>query len=193
MKFKDLLTEAEELSDVDVEEGKMSDILGVPEEETIEDGYDGTAKEAAQELVDEVGEQEAAGMINYAANISGDSFLEDMQDALKQIDERKKFREVVRGMIQQELDEATTTAAVPGYQTPFAFGDEDDEKREEDIEDFLDTYGYEMAELAKKARESGLTEAEREKVNKYINKVRSMRDSDIEDYQKKSNYYPHNQ
>jgi len=190
--FLDLLTEEEDLSDVDVEEGKMSDILGVPEEEDIADAYDGSPQDAAEEVVDAVGEDEAASMINYAANISGDEFLEDMQDALKNIDEQKQFREVVRHLIQQEIDEATTTAAVPGYQTPFAFGDKEDEKKEDDVEEFLDTHGWEMAELAKKAREEGLTEDEREKVKQYISRVRSMRDGDIEDYKKKSNYYPHN-
>lgn len=192
MKLKQLLlTEDKELSDVDVEEGKMSSILGVPEGETIESGYDGTAKEAAQELVDAVGEEEAAGMINYAANISDNDFLKDMQDELKNIDEQ--FREVVRSVIKQELSEMTTTAAVPGYQTPFAFGDKEDEKKEDDIEEFLDTYGWEMAELAEKVRNGGeLTEEEREKVEKYIDKVRSMRDGDISGYKKKSNYYPNN-
>lgn len=190
MNFKDIIFENEQLSDVDVEEGKMSDILGVDEDETIEDGYDGSAQEAAQDVVDAVGEDEAASMINYAANISGDSFLNDMQDALKDIDEQ--FREVVRQFIQQEIDEATTTAAVPGYQTPFAFGDKEDEKKEDDIEEFLDTYGWEMAELAKKFRENELTEGEKEKVKSYIRRVRSMRDDDVSGYQKKSNYYPHN-
>ena len=190
MKLKQLLlTEDKELSDVDVEEGKMSSILGVPEDETIESGYDGTAKEAAQELVDAVGEKEAAGMINYAANISDNDFLKDMQDELKNIDEQ--FRGIVRNIIKQELSEMTTTAAVPGYQTPFAFGDKEDEKKEDDIEEFLDTYGWEMAELAEKVRNGGeLTEEEREKVEKYIDKVRSMRD--FSGYKKKSNYYPHN-
>ena len=190
MKLKQLLlTEDKELSDVNVEEGKMSSILGVPEDETIESGYDGTAKEAAQELVDAVGEKEAAGMINYAANISDNDFLKDMQDELKNIDEQ--FRGIVRNIIKQELSEMTTTAAVPGYQTPFAFGDKEDEKKEDDIEEFLDTYGWEMAELAEKVRNGGeLTEEEREKVEKYIDKVRSMRD--ISGYKKKSNYYPHN-
>lgn len=193
MKFKQLLlTEDKELSDVDVEEGKMSDILGVPKEETIESGYDGTPKEAAQELVDAVGEKEAAGMINYAANISDNDFLKDMQDELKNIDEQ--FRGVVRSMIKKELSEMTTTGAVPGYQTPFAFGDKEDEKKEDDIEEFLDTYGWEMAEIAKKVRSGGgLTEEEREKVEKYIDKVRSIRDGNVSGYKKKSNYYPHNQ
>ena len=190
MKLKQLLlTEDKNLSDVDVEEGKMSSILGVPEDETIESGYDGTAKEATQELVDAVGEKEAAGMINYAANISDNDFLKDMQDELKNIDEQ--FRGIVRNIIKQELSEMTTTAAVPGYQTPFAFGDKEDEKKEDDIEEFLDTYGWEMAELAEKVRNGGeLTEEEREKVEKYIDKVRSMRD--FSGYKKKSNYYPHN-
>lgn len=192
MNFKQLILEDEELSDVDVEEGKMSDILGVPEDESIADAYDGSPQDAAEEVVDAVGEDEAASMINYAANISGDDFLEDMQDALENINEHNQFREIIRQVIKQELDEATTTAAVPGYQTPFAFGDEEDEKKEDDIEEFLDTYGWEMAELAKKVRENELTEEEREKVKQYIRKVQSMRDDDVSGYQKKSNYLPHN-
>lgn len=189
MNFKSLILEDEDLSDVDVEEGKMSDILGVPEDETIADGYDGSPKDAAQELVDAVGESEAASMINYAANISGDEFLEDMQDAIKNIDEQ--FRGVVRNLIKQELSEMTTTAAGGGYQTPFAFGDEDDEEKEDDIEEFLDTYGWEMAELAKKVREEGsLSDREKEKVKSYISRVRSMRNPESSTYRKKSNYYP---
>lgn len=195
MDFKRLILEDKDLSDVDVKEGKMSDILGVPEEERIGDAYDGSAQDAAEELVDAVGEQEAAGMINYAANISGDSFLEDMQDALKNIDEMNEssqFRKVVRGLIKQELSEMTTTGAVGGYQTPFAFSDEDDEEREEDMEEFMDKYGYEMAELAKKARDEGLTETERQKADQYIRRVKAMRDDDVAGYKKKSNYLPHN-
>lgn len=183
------MKEDKQLSGVDVEEGKMSSILGVPEDETIESGYDGTAKEAAQELARAVGEEEAAGMINYAANISNNDFLKDMQDELKNIDEQ--FRGIVQTIIKQELSEMTTTGAAGGYQTPFAFGDKEDEKKEDDIEEFLDTYGWEMAEIAKKVRNGGeLTEEEREKVEKYIDKIRSMRD--FSGYKKKSNYYPHN-
>lgn len=106
------------------------------------------------------------------------------------MNEEKAFRQVVRQVIQQELDEATTSAAVPGYNTPFAFSDKEDEDREDDIEDFLDTHGWEMAELAQKAREEGLTEDEKEKVSQYIDRIRSMRDDDVEDYDEKSNYYP---
>lgn len=101
----------------------------------------------------------------------------------------EELRNVIRQVIQQELDEATTTAAVPGYQTPFAFGDKEDEKKEDDIEEFLDTHGWEMAELARKMRENELSDEEREKIKQYISKVRSMRDGDVESYRKKSNYY----
>jgi regulator of sirC expression with transglutaminase-like and TPR domain len=109
------------------------------------------------------------------------------------MNKEKQFRKAVREIIRQELDEATTTAAVPGYQTPFAFGDKEDEKREDDIEDFLDTYDYELAELVKKMREGELTESEREELEDYISQVRSMRQGDVESYRKKSNYYPHNE
>lgn len=108
------------------------------------------------------------------------------------MNEEEAFRKVIRQVIQQELDEATTTAAVPGYNTPFAFSDEDDEDREDDIEEFLDTYGWKMAELAKKALDEDLSPEEEEKLEQYIDRVQSMRDDDVSGYREKSNYYPHN-
>lgn len=107
-KVREALREDEELSDVDVEEGKMSGILGVPDEARIGDAYEGSAQEAAQEVVDAVGEDEAASMINYAANISGDSFLEDMQDALKNIGNEQNEtmrRNTIRNLVREALSE----------------------------------------------------------------------------------------
>jgi len=63
------------------------------------------------------------------------------------MNEEERLRKIVRHFVKSELDEITTTGNVPGYQTPFAFGDTDDDKRRDDIEDFLDTYGYELAEI----------------------------------------------
>lgn len=71
------------------------------------------------------------------------------------MNEEKRLRRVIRQFIKSEIKEATTTANVPGYQTPFAFSDEADEKREDDIEDFLDTYGYELAEILEMLAEKG--------------------------------------
>ena len=34
-----------------------------------------------------------------------------------------KLKEIIRELIRQELGEASTSANVPGYQTPFAFSD----------------------------------------------------------------------
>jgi len=103
---KTLHEDDEQLSDVDVEEGKMSDILGVPEDKDIGEAYDGSAKDATQELVDAVGEDEAASMINYAANISGDEFLEDMQDALKNDEKNETMkRKTIRNLVREALNE----------------------------------------------------------------------------------------
>jgi hypothetical protein len=97
------ISEDEQLSDVDVEEGKMSEILGVPEDEDIGEAYDGSPEDAVEELVDAVGEDEAASMINYAANISGDDFLEDMQDA---IGEKDYSESNVKQRLKRSLDES---------------------------------------------------------------------------------------
>lgn len=108
------------------------------------------------------------------------------------MNEEKAFRNVVRQIVKQELDEATTTAAVPGYQTPFAFGSKDDEKREDDIEDFLDTYGWKMAELAKKALDEELSDSEERRLEQYIGQIQALRGGGVEEYREKSNYLPHN-
>jgi len=51
-----------------------------------------------------------------------------------EIKNRKLFKELVKKLTMELLDEEgleeiTTTAAVPGYQTPFAFSSKDDEKK----------------------------------------------------------------
>lgn len=73
--------------DVDVEEGKMHDILGIPQDEDIEDNYD-SGEQLAQDLVDAVGKDETSSMINFAANISDEqNIYDDAQDALEDIEE----------------------------------------------------------------------------------------------------------
>jgi len=51
-----------------------------------------------------------------------------------EIKTRKLFKELVKKLTMELLDEEgleeiTTTAAVPGYQTPFAFSSKEDEKK----------------------------------------------------------------
>lgn len=63
----------------------------------------------------------------------------------------KKLREYIRQVIldvqdeEETKDEATTTANVPGYQTPYAFSgnsEEDEEDREEKLRRVNKQYGY---------------------------------------------------
>lgn len=68
--------------DVDVEEGKMHRVLNVPQDEKVEDHYSSGAK-LAKDLIDKVGRETAAGMINFAANInSSHNIYDDAQDWL---------------------------------------------------------------------------------------------------------------
>ena len=51
-----------------------------------------------------------------------------------EIKTRKLFKELVKKLTmelldEESLEEITTTAAVPGYQTPFAFSSKEDEKK----------------------------------------------------------------
>lgn len=68
--------------DVDVDRGKMHRLLNVPDDEDIEDHYN-SGKKLAQDLIDKVGREEAAGMINFAANINSEhNIYDDAQDWL---------------------------------------------------------------------------------------------------------------
>ncbi len=51
-------------------------------------------------------------------------------DKLKEV-----IRQIVRELLQSELEEASTSAATPGYQTPMAFsgGRKKDKKKKKDI------------------------------------------------------------
>lgn len=44
----------------------------------------------------------------------------------------EKIRKYIRGIINELLDEMSTTAGVPGYQTPHAFKKKDDEEEDDD-------------------------------------------------------------
>ena len=51
-----------------------------------------------------------------------------------QIKTKKHFSEIITSLFKEildekDLDEITTTAAVPGYQTPYAFSSKEDEKK----------------------------------------------------------------
>lgn len=103
------LYEDEDLSDVDVEEGKMHDFLDVPADQDISDEYD-SGEELARDLVDATDdEQEASGMIAYAANIdSEENIFDDALDAIDRIDfeeSRRKKGNVVRGAVREAIRE----------------------------------------------------------------------------------------
>lgn len=72
---------AKSLSDVNVEDGKMRRILNVAEGEDISDKY--SPSEATKKLINAVGRDEAASMINWIANLSKSKFFDDMQRYLK--------------------------------------------------------------------------------------------------------------
>lgn len=73
------------LDQVRGEPGRMRELLRVREDETIEDRY--TPRRAVQRLVDEVGEVEAAGIINYVANYTQKDYFLRMQEELPDVDE----------------------------------------------------------------------------------------------------------
>lgn len=53
-----------------------------------------------------------------------------------------KLKEIIRELVRREMNEATTSANVDGYQTPFAFsgGRKKDKQKKDDI---IDASGYE--------------------------------------------------
>ena len=80
-----------------------------------------------------------------------------------EIKNRKLFKELVKKLTMELLDEEsieeiTTTAAVPGYQTPFAFSSKSDEKKKK-------------KRLKKSTGYKFVTEALDEKDLKQINKL----------------------
>jgi hypothetical protein len=73
--------------DVKVKGGAMHKALDVPEDKEISDVYS-SAEAAARKLIKKVGRQKAAGMINFAANVSKkDNFMDQMQRALSKIED----------------------------------------------------------------------------------------------------------
>jgi len=82
-----LFEDEKDLSDVDVEEGKMHRVLDIPEDEKISDNYE-SGEQLARDLVDAVGdEKEATGMIAFAANIDPEeNIFDDALDAIGNIE-----------------------------------------------------------------------------------------------------------
>ena len=68
-----------------------------------------------------------------------------------EIKNKKLFRELVKKLTMELLDEEgleeiTTTAAVPGYQTPFAFSSKEDEKKKKKVS--TNSTGYDIVSEA---------------------------------------------
>ena len=54
-----------------------------------------------------------------------------------------KLKEIIRELIKKELEEASTSAATPGYQTPYAFSDPKKDKKKKKKRDTGSTgYSY---------------------------------------------------
>lgn len=81
-----VIKKAEQLSDVDIDEGEMHELLGVDENKDMSEEY--SPSQLVDELVDVTGdEKEAAGMINWTANMNPDSdFWQAAQDHLAETD-----------------------------------------------------------------------------------------------------------
>lgn len=78
---------------VDTDEGKMHRLLNVPEDEDVEDHYS-SGKKLAQDLIDKVGREEAAGMINFAANVNSErNIYDEAQDWLDKTGDKENTNE----------------------------------------------------------------------------------------------------
>ena len=59
-----------------------------------------------------------------------------------------KLKEIIRELIKKELEEASTSAATPGYQTPYAFSDPKKDKKKKKKRDLGSTgYNYVSEEI----------------------------------------------
>lgn len=68
--------------DVDIEENKMHELLDVPEDEQIKEQMSST--QVAQQLVDAVGQSEAASMLAIPANLGNDEFYQEALDYVEE-------------------------------------------------------------------------------------------------------------
>lgn len=99
------LNEKEKWSqDVDVERGKMHKILNIPQDKDIEDHYS-SGKSLVQDLIDKVGREEAAGMINFAANINSEhNIYDDAQNWLNKTSDKENQNETTMKIKEHHLD-----------------------------------------------------------------------------------------
>ena len=70
-----------------------------------------------------------------------------------EIKTRKLFKELVKKLTmelldEEGLDEITTTAAVPGYMTPFAFSDKSEKDKKKRLKRIKKSTGYELVKEA---------------------------------------------
>lgn len=90
--YQELATLSEDekwAQDVDVDRGEMHKALDVPEDKKVSTHYT-SGEQLARDLIDARGREEAAGMINFAANVSGeDNIFDRAQRALSRIDKEK--------------------------------------------------------------------------------------------------------
>lgn len=76
--------------DVNVDKGEMHRVLNVPEDEEVSTHYT-SGEKLARDLIDKVGREEAAGMINFAANVNDeDNIFDRAQRSLDRIDKGKE-------------------------------------------------------------------------------------------------------
>ncbi len=87
--FQELATLSEDekwAQDVDVDRGEMHKALDVPKDKKISTHYT-SGEQLARDLIDAQGREEAAGMINFAANVnSEDNIFDRAQTVLSRIE-----------------------------------------------------------------------------------------------------------
>ena len=86
-----------------------------------------------------------------------------------EIKTRKLFKELVKKLTmelldEEGLDEITTTAAVPGYMTPFAFSDKSEKDKKKRLKRIKKSTGYELVKEA-------LDDKDLKQINKMIRDV----------------------
>ena len=86
-----------------------------------------------------------------------------------EIKNRKLFKELVKKLTmelldEEGLDEITTTAAVPGYMTPFAFSDKSEKDKKKRLKRIKKSTGYELVKEA-------LDDKDLKQINKIIRDV----------------------
>jgi len=88
-----VVTEAATDSGIEVESGRMKELLGIPEEDQIADHYTSGVK-LADDLMKKVGRADAMKMINFAANFTGEDLFRIARDHLANVrDEQEAAKE----------------------------------------------------------------------------------------------------